>query len=738
MQVEGQVQKIRFRNEENGWSVFKLSTSDGPLTCVGTFLVLEEGQKFSLEGDLVFHPTYGEQFLVRSAKRLVPTGKQELLAYLSSGIFPHIGEKRAEKLIELYGDKVLELMRTRPEILMKIKGIGEKKAEEIRNRALKIYGDQEGLLYLQAFDLGPKTSAKILDVYGAGVQERIEENPYNLLNDVEGIGFLTADRIARKIGVEEGGYFRTEAGITYLLNNIMPAEGSCYWDRDRLEYSLKRLLSVESKYLDEALKNLLLNGKVFLESSDNGEERIYPARAYFDEKNIAAKLAMMLDEGKNQAKLIIEEDRVEQTMKLKLSLKQQEAIKEAAENSVVVITGGPGTGKTTLLRAILEVFDTNGLMTQLAAPTGRAAKRMEESTGKEALTLHRLLGYRGGEDRNSLPEYNAENLLDCKALLVDEVSMVDLGLMSSLISALPLNCRLVLVGDVDQLPSVGPGTVLKDLIDSEALTTIKLTDIYRQSQESLIVTNAHRIRQGIMPELNTRDGDFFFIPADNAMDCADVLEDLVIRRLPDHYGLDPFEDIQVLAAMKRGPCGVEALNERLQNALNPGLAGAREIKYGKRIFRLGDKLMQVKNDYQLAWKDRDTGEEGQGVYNGDVGKLVDIDSFAETLQVSFDGKVVEYDREKLSELDHAYAITIHKSQGSEFPCIVLPLVPGVPMLLTRNLLYTGISRAKKLCVLLGSMETLKLMLNNDRSAKRNTSLSDRIRRAIELQDEFYL
>ncbi len=738
MQVEGQVQKIRFRNEENGWSVFKLSTPDGPLTCVGTFLILEEGQKFSLEGDLIFHPTYGEQFSVKSAKRLVPTGKQELMAYLSSGIFPHIGEKRAEKLIELYGDKVLDLMRTRPEILLEIKGIGKKKAEEIRDQAIKIYADQEGLLYLQTFDLGPKTSAKILEAYGTRVRERIEENPYNLINDVEGIGFLTADRIARKIGVEEGSYFRTEAGVIYLLNNIMPAEGSCYWDRDRLEHSLKKLLSVESPYLDEALKNLLLNGKVFLETSDSGEERIYPSRAYFDEKNIAAKLAMMLDEGKNRAKLLIEEDRVEQAMKLKLSHKQQEAIKEVAENSVVVITGGPGTGKTTLLRAILEVFDTNGLMTQLAAPTGRAAKRMEESTGKEALTLHRLLGYRGGEDKDSLPEYNAEKLLECKALLVDEVSMVDLNLMSSLISALPLTCRLVLVGDVDQLPSVGPGTVLKDLIESDALTTIKLTEIYRQSQESLIVTNAHRIRQGIMPELNTREGDFFFIPADNAMDCADILEDLVIRRLPDHYGLDPFEDIQVLAAMKRGPCGVEALNERLQRALNPGLEGSREIKQARRIFRTGDKLMQVKNDYQLDWKDRETGEEGQGVYNGDVGKLVEIDSFTENLRVSFDGKIVEYDREKMPELDHAYAITIHKSQGSEFPCIVLPLVPGVPMLLTRNLLYTGISRAKKLCVLLGSMETLKLMLNNDRSAKRNTSLSDRIRRAIALQDEFYL
>lgn len=737
MQVEGQIQKIRFRNEENGWTVFQLSTEDGPLTCVGTFLVLEEGQKYSLEGELVFHDKYGEQFSVKSSKRLVPSSRDELISYLSSGYFPNLGVKRAEFLVDKYGSQALDLLREEPEILLEIKGIGPKKAEEIHKAALKVYDDQENLLYLQSFELGPKTSAKILNVYKSRVKEIIENNPYDLIYDVEGIGFLTADRIAKIIGVDEASYFRTEAGILYLLNSIMPQEGSCYWSRDVLERNLEKLLSLVSPHIDEALRSLMLNGKLFIEQAENGNEKIYSSQAYFDEKNIASKLAMMLEEGKNETGLIIEEERVERAMKLELSDKQKEAIRKTAENSVIVITGGPGTGKTTLLKAILEIFDTNGLKTQLAAPTGRAAKRMEESTGKEALTIHRLLGYRGIDDANGAVEYNSENQLECKALIVDEVSMVDLGLMSKLVSALPLNCRLVLVGDVDQLPSVGPGTVLKDLIESEVLTTIRLTDIYRQSEDSLIVTNAHKIRQGIMPEFNREKGDFFFISEDNPKKCADLVEDLLLRRLPDHYGLDPFEDIQVLAAMKRGPCGVEILNKRLQKAINPSRGDDQEIKYGEKLYRVGDKVMQIKNDYQLDWKDELGPEIGQGMYNGDVGKLVYVDHTFNSFTVSFDGKIVEYDKEKFSELDHAYAITIHKSQGSEFPCLILPIVPGVPMLLTRNLLYTAISRAKKLCVLLGSMETLKMMLNNDRSSRRNTSLAERIRKTVEIQNDFF-
>lgn len=735
MQVQGTIARIRFRNDENGYTVLTLSTEDGDLTCVGSFLRIQEGESWHFQGELNYHAKYGEQLQVEKAEKKEPTTEAQLIHYLESDAVPFIGPKRAKRLVKKYGTDVLDQMLENPKVLRSIPGIGEKKAEAIRNALLEARLSQETMIYLQSLEIGPKTAAAIYRAYGQQTKALLEENPYRLVSDVPGIGFLTSDRIALRIGIAEDSPFRIKAALIYLFESSMNNDGACYLFQEEIDRGLERLLGMIPHGMSDALFDLRIEGKL---TFDEENRRWYLAWVQQLENQIARTVYELSH--REIPALSVDEEKIQRNLGFELSEAQRDAVLEAAKNPVMILTGGPGTGKTTIVKAILKVFDENGITTELAAPTGRAAKRMEQSTGHAAVTIHRLLGYRGGDDLDARPSRNEENPLECEALIIDEASMLDLLLMGHLCRALPTTCRLIFVGDVDQLPSVGPGNVLRDLIDSELIATKKLNRIYRQSEQSLIVTNAHRIHHGMEPVLNDPNADFFFLGSNTIRDTADLVEELVCSRLPAHYGLDPMEDIRVLSVMKRGECGVEILNRRLQQALNPPSPEKSELEVGQRLLREGDEVMQIRNDYQLEWRQflpEKMMLSGEGVYNGDFGRIQKIDREEGTLTVDFDGKTVEYLPEKFSELSHSYAITVHKSQGSEFPCIVFPIVPGVPMLLTRNILYTGITRAKKLCVLVGSRQVLQHMVENNQMAARNSSLNEALLRVDHLMHTLF-
>ncbi len=741
MQVMGTVSSIRFRNEENGWTVLVLSTEDGDITCTGTFLFIQEGELWEMDGEFIFHEKFGQQIQVKVAKKQVPKTTDQIERYLSSGLIPHIGPKTAKKLVDKYGEKVIDKILEDEKTLLKIPGIGKKKAGAIRQALADQEENREISIFLQSLEIGPKTAAQIIQTYGDQTIPAIEKNPYQLIDDVDGIGFRLADKIARNYGIEDDSPFRLKAAILYLLQREARDQGLSFLRREELETGMAKLLGKAPEDLDRLLFDLEIAGKL---KHDHKNDRWYEKELYEVENEIANKLAQMVAYPLID-RLDFDPLLVEVEMGVRLAEKQIDAIDLASKNQIMVLTGGPGTGKTTVLKAILTLFDKNGLNTVLAAPTGRAAKRMEESTGRAAITLHRLLGYRGGKDGDSLkPEKNEDDPLTCDAIIIDEASMIDIFLMGNLMKAVMPETRLVFVGDIDQLPSVGPGNVLQDLIQSQIIATVKLDTIYRQSAESLIVTNAHRINHGEEPILNQSDKDFFFLPTANAVDALDVIIDLVIRRLPSHYGLKAKTDIQVLSAMKKGPCGVENLNLSLQQALNPKNPKKHEIEVRDQVFREGDSVMQSRNNYKMTWKERPSAKssllhgdeemvEGEGVYNGDFGLIERIDPEGEWLEVDFEGRLARYSEEDFKDLIHSFAITIHKSQGSEFPCVVIPLVAGPPMLLTRNILYTAITRAKKLVVLVGSQNMLNAMIKNNLIKDRNSSLDEHLRHYYNLQ-----
>lgn len=723
MWVQGAVSKIRFRSEESGWTVFVLDTEDGALTCVGDFVKIEAGETWRLEGELLFHDRYGEQLRIRSAQKIEPKTEEQLERYLSSGLIPYIGAKTAKKLVTLFGTEVLHVLAEDEHALLQIRGIGRTKAQAIQKAVQEQQATRELAIFFQDLHIGAKLAAEIYRRYGTQTRAILEENPYRLIEDISGVGFRTADRIAQQNGLAANSVFRCKAALVYWMEQEALPAGNCFLSRGELEQEIQKLLGTNLPHFEEALFELQVNGMLYEEPQSG---RWYLNKIYQLENEVAASMCRLLEAESAAKELEINMDHIEQKMKLHLSERQRSAVIQAAAHSVLVITGGPGTGKTTILRAILEVFDANELETVLAAPTGRAAKRMEQSTGRSAQTVHRLLGFKGVGDSDRLfMEHDEDNPLSCDAVVIDEASMMDLFLMGHLMQALPPEVRLIFVGDVDQLPSVGAGNVLRDLIASQQVPTIALDTIYRQSGASLIVTNAHRINHGAEPILNRRDQDFFFIPARDAMDTLELVEDLVCRRLPEHYGLEPGKDIQVLAPTKRGTCGVENLNERLQRALNPAQGDMEELESGAQIFRVGDRVMQTQNDYHLSWTAED-GSKGEGVYNGDFGVIREMNSEEGSLCVDFEGRLAWCDAEQIRVLVHSYAITIHKSQGSEFPCVVLPLTPGPSMLLTRNILYTAITRARQLVILVGSREVLRQMIRNNAVRRRNSSLAERI------------
>ncbi len=729
--LEGVIEEIRFRNESNGYTVAKLNTSDGDITIVGNtpFISLEETVK--VEGEWIYHPTYGEQLAFTSIFTVVPSTLKGIENYLSSGLIPHIGPKTAKKIVERFGLDSLEIIQYNPERLKEISGIGEKKLEKI----IEAYGEQRELrdimVFLQGYGITVNYGIKIFKKYGKDTINIISENPYRLSEDIYGIGFKTADKIASKMGINKESIYRVEAGIKYIIMEFA-GNGHCYVPKEELISNVSKLLEVEESSIEEGIRNLGLRGNIHL-ITDNEDILIYYTPFHMAENNVSRKLVELSQVKLEELDIDIENEikKIEKEENINFAKKQVLAIKESLENGLVVITGGPGTGKTTTINAIIKICEDLNLSVILAAPTGRAAKRMTETTGREAKTIHRLLEYSFMEEESMAFGRDEDSPIDADLIIIDESSMIDILLMNSLLKAINPGTRVILVGDIDQLPSVGAGNVLKDIIESGVIKIVRLDQIFRQSEESMIIVNAHRINKGEEPILNKRDKDFFFLTRGSSNRILETILELCFERLPSFYGVDRLKDIQVLTPMKKGDIGINSLNKHLQSILNPKDSTKAEKTIGDDIFRVGDKVMQIKNNYTTEWKIIKDGIEittGEGVFNGDFGFIIEIDEEDRIMKVLFDDeKEVEYEFNQLDELKLAYATTVHKSQGSEFPIVVMPISWGPPMLLTRNLLYTAITRAKDLVVLVGEERYLSMMIKNNRITKRYSALDKKIR-----------
>ena len=706
MKFEGIIKSIIYRNEENGYTVLSLETSDSPITCTGIMPFFNENDQIIVEGELIYHDKYGEQINVESASLKKPSGKKAIISYLSSGNIESIGKKTAQLIYDNFKDESIDVVFNDPNKLLSIPGIGKKKLEKIKDSTLDARDSREALLYLQGLNISFNLSNKIYKAYGDNTISIVKTNPYKLSEDISGIGFIMADTIAMNMQMKSDSKFRISAALSYVLKNDAEMTGSCTISLDDLIDKTFSLIKVEKDKIKDQINEDLLKSKIQIMKIGN-KEFVYDKEIYKAEKSAAINLSRLKNEKYNFDVEINEDLDV-------FSKEQQVAINEAFNNMLLVITGGPGTGKTTIIKAICNILDDNNLKFNLAAPTGRAAKRMQESTENSALTIHRLIGIK---PESPIPEYNEENKLECDYVIVDEVSMVDIKLMDKLLKALSSNTALILVGDHNQLPSVGPGNVLKDILDTD-IKSVRLKKIFRQAQESNIVVNAHRINDGLYPILNQKNKDFFFIDSNSNNFQKDIL-DLVKNRLPNYYKLDPINNIQILAPSKKSSWGVLNLNNVLQENLNKN---PQFLKINNKIFKLKDKVMQVRNNYDLESLDPSNFDDG--VYNGDIGRIIELDKERESLKIEFyDGNIVSYKKEDIKDLDLSYAITIHKSQGSEFDCVLIPMMPTSFMLLNRNLLYTAITRAKKLVILIGEKRILKQMVRNNKGSQRLTNLS---------------
>lgn len=733
--IEGTIEEVIFRNESNGYTVAILETLDDVVTIVGTIPFINIGETIKVNGEWTNHPTYGEQIKIENVSTVVPATLNGIEKYLSSGLIPYIGPKTAKKIVERFGMDSLDIIEYNPEKLKEIDGIGDKKVEKI----LEAFKEQRELrdimVFLQQYDISPSYGVRIYKKYGNETIKIISENPYKLSEDVFGIGFKTADKIAQNMGIEVDSPYRLNAGIKFVLLEYA-RKGHSYVPKEKLLERSKEILNVDEEILEESLRNLAIGGEVQLEVVDE-KVLVYYMPFYMAENNVCKKIIELSRVELDSLQLDVEKgiETIESEEEISFAKKQREAIREAVENGVVVITGGPGTGKTTTINAIIKLFEGENLTVALAAPTGRAAKRMSQASNREARTIHRLLEYSFMETDMAFGR-DEDSPLEADVVIIDETSMVDILLMNHLLKAIVPGTRMILVGDVDQLPSIGPGNVLKDIIDSKIVKVVELDEIFRQAQESMIVVNAHRINKGEYPFLNVKGKDFYFIQKNSQREIVDTIVDLCNRRLPNFNGYDSLIDIQVLSPMKKGEAGINALNKELQYILNPKLHDKAEKKMGNEIFRVGDKVMQIKNNYTTEWKIYENGkikEKGEGVYNGDFGFITYIDEEDRIVNVLFDGeKEVEYDFKQLDELKLAYATTVHKSQGSEFSVVIMPIFWGPPMLLTRNLLYTAITRAKELVVLVGEEKYLYMMLKNNRIAKRYSGLDYRLRQMLSI------
>lgn len=739
-EIQGIVDNIVFQNEENGYVVARIKDKNQVITIVGCIPYIVEGQNLKLEGEWVLHPQFGQQFKVNRCEEITPSSIIGIERYLSSGIISGIGPVTAKKIVEKFGEQTLEILDNNIERLKEIEGIGHKKIALICESYNKQNEVRNIMIFLQTYGVTPNQCVKIYKRFGSDSIKIVKENPYVLTEEISGIGFKTADKIARSLGIEANSPFRIQSGITYLVNQFC-ALGNTYMPLDMLLKEGIDVLGVSKEELEESIYESSINGKLKLETMKD-RVCVFTLPYYYCELGVTKKiLTLALAAYDNITINVDEEIQVfEKENYIEFALSQKEAIKGAVENGVEIITGGPGTGKTTIINCITKVFEKAGLKVFMGAPTGRAAKRMTEATGREAKTIHRLLEMGvSDEAENTLFSKGEEEPLECDVIIIDEASMIDIVLMNNLLKAITLGTRLIIVGDVDQLPSVGPGNVLRDFIESKCIKVVRLKDIFRQSQESMIIVNAHKINQGSMPLINKKDKDFYFIKCEEPYKIVDTLIALINKRLPEfNRQWDKRQHIQILSPMRKGILGIANLNKELQNILNPKDKNKNEKDFKDIIFRVGDKVMQTKNNYSLKWE-RILGEgekEGIGVFNGDFGYIEDIDEDSDTLTVIFDDeRRVSYDNVYLDELDLAYAITIHKSQGSEFPVVILPMFMGPPLLMNRNLLYTAVTRAKQLVVLVGDPKAMQFMISNDKSFDRYSMLKFRIMDLMESEED---
>ena len=731
-EIKGYVEHIVYRNEDNGYTVFHLNNEDGEVTCVGNFHFIEEGELLRMEGEYTTHKLYGLQFAVQTSDVCEPEDLVSIERYLGSGAIKGVGAALAGRIVKKFREDTFRIIEEEPERLAEVKGISERKAREIAVQAEEKKDLRRAMIYLQKYGISTTLAAKIYQQYGRNVYRIIEENPYRLADDVAGVGFKTADEIAAKVGIHTDSNYRIRSGIFYTLMQSI-GEGHVYLLKDALTWRAGKLLEVEIDNIEKYLMDLAMEKKVVLKEAEDGV-RVYSSRFYYMELNVAKMLHdLNISEEVSRERLLERLGKIEDATGLFLDEMQRKAVMEAAKQGILVLTGGPGTGKTTTINAMIRLFESEGMTILLAAPTGRAAKRMTETTGYEASTIHRLLEVSGNPEEETIGGFqrNEENPLDTDVLIIDEVSMVDLPLMNALLKAVMPGTRLILVGDQNQLPSVGPGSVLKDIIASGCFPVVMLTKIFRQAGESDIVVNAHKINRGEPVILDNKSRDFFFLKRQEPDVIISVMLTLIQKKLPKYVNAGIY-DIQVMTPMRKGLLGVERLNQILQQYLNPPSPEKSEREYADRLFREGDKVMQIKNNYQREWKIQTkyglTVDKGQGVFNGDMGVVREINTYEETITVEYDEhRQVIYPYSMMDELELAYAITVHKSQGSEYPAVVIPLLQGPRQLYHRNLLYTAVTRAKKCVTLVGSEAVFQEMIRNNQDQKRNTSLAERIR-----------
>lgn len=729
-QIEGIVEDIIFYNKDNGYTVCDIRSGRHLVTAVGQIPGIGVGETIYVNGNWAVHQDYGKQFKVDTYERCLPKTTDAILKYLSSGVIKGIGEATAKKIIDAFGDNTLHVLQFEPQLLSEIKGISEDKASKIGQTFMEREQIRQTVMFLQGFGISTNYAIKVWKKFGKESIEEIKRNPYRLTDEDINIGFKIADRIAVTMGTDLFSRIRLQSGIQYVLSRSA-RNGHVFLPVNVLVPRTAELLNTSISAVSDALAPLAFEESVFIEKAQ--PDRVYLSAFYKAEQYVCRKINILCNTPPRKEMHDLEESlkEVEQEEKIGYAAYQCEAIRRSAKSSVLVVTGGPGTGKTTLIRGIITLFEKQKMKIVLAAPTGRAAKRMTEATGSEAKTIHRLLevGYIGDDERMEFKK-NENDPIEADVIIIDEVSMVDILLMQSLLKAVEPGVRLILVGDVDQLPSVGPGKVLSDIIESKVPEVVYLNQIFRQAEESLIVLNAHKINKGTFPEVNASGSDFFFIQRSHPDNTASAVIELSTIRIPKKFGLDPMKDIQVLSPTKKGAAGVFSLNAALQNQLNPPSPGLKEKLYRDTIFREKDRVMQVKNDYSLAWKT--VGENGdvitgEGVFNGDMGIISGIDPEESCITVTFDdGKIVEYGFEMLEGLELSYAITVHKSQGSEFPAVVIALSGIPPMLTCRNLLYTGVTRARQLVVLVGETIILRKMVENITERKRFTGLAEKL------------
>lgn len=743
--VTGYIDHVIFRNEDNGYTVMVLKgmEEERELTCVGTFPAITQGAAIEASGNYTTHPVYGKQFQIASYVEKMPEDALAMESYLGSGAIKGIGAALAARIVRRFGDDTMRIVEEEPERLAEIKGISEKKAMEIAEQMTEKADMRRAMIFLQKYGISLNLGAKIYQKYGQTVYGVLQENPYRLAEDISGVGFRIADEIASRIGIHTDSDYRIRSGMLYTLLQAS-GEGHIYLPKEELFSRASGLLGVDSSYMEKHLMDMVVDRKLILKETEDGAV-VYPTRYYYLELNSArmlCELNILCPEDEEMMEKRI--NRIEKETETRLDEMQKQAVAAAASHGLFILTGGPGTGKTTTINAIIRYFEEEGAELRLAAPTGRAAKRMTEATGYEAQTIHRLLELNGmpeeeQEGRAVHFDRNSENPLEADVIIIDEMSMVDIALMHSLLLAVTAGTRLILVGDENQLPSVGPGNVLRDIIRSGCFPVVELKKIFRQASESDIVVNAHKINRGEQVTINNKSRDFFFLKRYDADIIIRVVIALIQEKLPRYVDAKPYE-IQVLTPMRKGLLGVERLNQILQRYLNPPDEKKKEKEIGQRLFREGDKVMQVKNNYQLEWeilgRYKIPVDKGVGVFNGDTGIMTEINEFAETATVEFeDGRQAEYSFKQLEELELAYAVTIHKSQGSEYPAVILPILSGPRMLMNRNLLYTAVTRARKCVTVVGSETTFAEMIRNEKQQQRYSSLDRRIRELDESEQK---